>query len=215
MKINPLPGSIRTAEWRLTFTREDQLELTRRSDAEESTNLVDSFTHVADSLKRAYDAWFSPLLSVEIPPIPVGEADSVIIPAHEGFLSGDASYYWSGNGWSNDWVHRLDSSGSSIRWPLDITTSSSYDCYVKYTSRANNETVRIELQDQLLRMELPLYIPVIDRNYNRIDRSAEAIGQSWERVYMGKLDLEAGISNLTLNATNQVVEILSVVLIKI
>lgn len=213
-RVNASPGAVRTAEWRLTFTGKEKLELTRRSDIGEKQNLLDSFPELADSLKGLYDSWFSPLWNVDIPAIPVGTTDSVIIPAHEGFLTGNASYFWSANGWSNDWVHRLDTIGSTIWWPLSISGKGYYDCYIRYTSMSGKETLLLGLTNQLYQMKLSHYIPVKDINYNRIDMPGEAIGQSWARGYLGALSLDEGCDTLTLYATGKDVEILSVILIK-
>ncbi|MCK4748708.1 MAG: hypothetical protein KAT15_16760, partial [Bacteroidales bacterium] len=169
---------------------------------------------LADSLKLRYDEWFSPLCNVSIPPIPVGYSDSVVIPAHEGFLTGEASYYWSDNGWSNDWVHRLDNDNSSIYWNLEVAENSTHDCFIHYASREGSSAITLDCSGERMERELPAFIPVIDKNYSRIDRSAEAIGQTWKRMSMGEIQLQSGSNRLTLNASNNDLEVLSVILIR-
>jgi arylsulfatase A-like enzyme len=212
--VTPLPGAVRTAEWRLVATDRGVLELTRRRDASEEENLVDTLPALADSLYAVYMHWFSPLKTRQIPPVPVGVIDSVVIPAHEGFLSGRAAYFWSENGWSNDWVHRLDLEGSSISWPLRVFQEGAYQCEVQYAAPAGGARMVIQTGNLSIEGELPQFVPVPDRNYSRIDRPAEAIGQTWNRFLIGELALGEGLSTLTLSASDPDLELLSVVLTK-
>jgi arylsulfatase A len=211
--VKPDPGAVRSSEWRLTFRNRDRLELTKRGDAGEHHNLADSLPDLADSLLMIYDRWFSPFLNYTIPRIPVGVADSVVIPAHEGFLTGTARYFRSPSGWSNDWVTGLNPDGSSIYWPLMITETADYECIIRYTSP---ETVmaKLDFSSNMLESELPPYTPVRDVNYNRIDRAAEAIGQSWARISLGEVRLGQGYNSLSVIADNERMEILSVILLK-
>jgi hypothetical protein len=189
------------------------LELTRRSDAGEHHNLADSLPELADSLLQFYDRWFEPFLNHSIPPIPVGASDSVVIPAHEGFLTGSARYFWSPNGWSNDWVTGLDSFGSSIYWPLLTTETSDYECFIRFASPGIS-AVKLDFSGTILERELQPYIPVEDRNYSRIDRSTEAIGQTWSRTRLGEVHLEQGTDTLTITGSGDSLEILSLTLVK-
>jgi len=211
--VKPNPGAVRSADWRLTFRSRDRLELTRRSDAGEHHNLADSLPGVADSLLHIYDRWFEPFVSYTIPPIPVGGCDSVVVPAHEGFLTGSARYFWSRNGWSNDWVTGLDSDRSSIYWPLSTTETAVYECLIRYAS-PGNAAVKLDFSGNILESELPPYLPVKDRNYSRIDRSAEAIGQTWLRTSLGEVHLETGIDTLRVTGSGDSLEILSLTLVK-
>ncbi len=212
--VNAPPGAVRTADWRLTFDREDQLELTVISDRSETENLAEAHPYIADSLKQLYDSWFEPLFQVGIPPIPVGTADSVVIPAHEGFLSGKARFYWSGNGWSNDWVTDLDMEGSAIRWPLSITETADYECCILYSASQGESRITLDFSEGSLESDLPPFTPVREINYSRIDRSAEAIGQSWARLSLGEIRLEQGLNNLIMHGHGEALEVLSVTLLK-
>ena len=212
--ITPLPGAVRTARWRLVANANGTLELTERGDANERFNLADSFPGLADSLYDQYNQWFEPLRMREIPPIPVGVIDSVVIPAHEGFLDGEAAYFWSSNGWANDWVHGLTMETASITWHLDIIHSGTYQCFVNYASKAGNSRLSLQAGGNRLEKALPSFVPVPDQNYSRIDRPAEAIGQSWKRVYMGEISLGTGPESLVIHAAEPELELLSVVLIR-
>ena len=214
VKVKACPGAVRSPEWRLTFTCEGEPELTRRRDAAEEHNLADSLPVLTDSLKQQYERWFSRFRSLEIPPIPVGVIDSVVIPAHEGFLKGDARYFWSEQGWSNDWVTGLDLERSSIRWPLDIREKAAYDCVVSYASPGGEARLMLQVNGQQLNKEVPAFVPVPDRNYSRIDRPAEAIGQTWARISLGTLRLNTGTDTLILQASPSDVQILDCTLIK-
>lgn len=213
MEVNANPGAVRTADWRLTFRQQDRLELTSRSDTSEQTKLTLAEPALADSLKHLYDQWFSSFHALGIPPIPLGASDSVVLPAHEGFLSGKASYYWSSNGWSNDWVKGLDAQDSRISWPLKILAGGDYSCFVHYTA-PETASVRMRTEGVALEKNLPRFLPVREPNYSRIDRPAEAIGQSWGRLELGELHLKTGTQSLSLQASDPHVEILSVTLIK-
>jgi hypothetical protein len=138
----------------------------------------------------------------------------VVIPAHEGFPGGNASYYWSSHGWANDWVHGLDMETSSISWPLDIIHSGPYQCFVNYASRAGNSGISFHLGGNHIEKELPSFVPVPDQNYSRIDRSAEAIGQTWRRENLGKLELKSGLESLVIRAADPELELLSIVLVR-
>jgi arylsulfatase A len=212
-KIEANPGAVRTADWRLTFRTDEGLELTSRSDRAEKENLRDSLPQLADSLKLVYDNWFSAFKSLSIPPIPVGASDSVVIAAHDGFVSGSAHYYWSSNGWSNDWATHLDMEDSRLSWSLDVGEEGMYACYLRYTS-PEPAGVQVEVDGQDLGMLLPGFTPVRDPNHSRIDRSAEAIGQTWARVHLGDLRLKKGATSLSVNGADPRMEILSVTLIK-
>jgi hypothetical protein len=211
--VKPDPGAVRSTHWRLTFQSRDRLELTRRGDTGEDHNLADSLPGLADSLLHIYDHWFEPFMSYTIPPIPVGVIDSVVIPAHEGFLTGSARYFWSRNGWANDWVTGLDSDRSSIYWPLINTETADYECFIRYAS-PNNAAVKLDFSGDILEIELPPYKPVKDLNYSRIDRSAEAIGQTWSRTSLGEVHLERGTDTLRITGNGDSLEILSLTLIK-
>jgi len=207
------PGAVRTSDWRLTFRKEDQLELTSRSDRAELNNLADSLPELADSLKSIYDLWFSNFNSLQIPPIPVGASDSVVIPAYEGFLSGNARYHWSESGWSNDWVRGLDMDHSKISWPLNTSITGQYICYVKYSS-PKLASMRLQVAGQEIHETLQEFFPEKDPNYSRIDRKAEAIGQSWARVSLGEIRLDEGLHTLSIQASDPSLEVLSITLIK-
>jgi len=211
--VEACPGAVRSADWRLTFTCGDRPELTRRSDKGEKENLADSLPLLTDSLKQEYDRWFSRFQSLEIPPIPVGVSDSVVIPAHEGFLKGNARYFRSAQGWANDWVTGMDLHGSSIRWPLDIRESAEYQCLVRYASPGGEAELKLHVNGQKLEKKVPAFVPVPDKNHNRIDRPAEAIGQSWARTSLGMLPLETGPDTLVLHASPDDAEILQCILI--
>ncbi|MEN8203932.1 MAG: sulfatase-like hydrolase/transferase [Bacteroidota bacterium] len=213
VEVKASPGAVRTADWRLTFRTDDNPELTSRSDRGEKDMLTDSLPELADSLKLIYDEWFSSFESLSIPPIPVGASDSVVIPAHEGFLSGSARYYWSPSGWSNDWVRGLDMEDSKVSWPLDVRSKDSYECYIKYTAPLAT-SLHLEISDRQLGLTLPAFIPVKDPNYSRIDRKAEAIGQSWARIGLGKIELEEGFHTLSVNGSDPMLEVLSITMIK-
>jgi hypothetical protein len=142
----------------------------------------------------------------------VGVIDSVVIPAHEGFLSGSATYFWSDNGWSNDWVHDLDMQSSYVYWPLNITAAGDYQCYVNYACTSGSASISLQLSDIKIDKELSVYVPVADRNYSRIDRPAEAIGQTWKRENLGMLQLTEGADTLVVRASSPDLELLSVVL---
>jgi arylsulfatase A len=212
LEIDPLPGAVRTAGWRLVANSNGSLELTRREDKQELRNLADSLPELTDSLLGSYHSWFEPLESRKVPPIPVGVIDSVVIPAHEGFLSGSATYFWSSNGWSNDWVHDLDMQASYVYWPLNITATGEYQCYVNYACASGSASISLQLSDIKIDKELSVYVPVADRNYSRIDRSAEAIGQTWKRENLGMLQLTEGADTLVVRASSPDLELLSVVL---
>jgi hypothetical protein len=68
--------------------------------------------------------------------------------------------------------------------------------------------------DQVLEVELEPFVPARDKNYSRIDRSAEAIGQTWQRVLVGELELPEGPCQMTIQASDRDVEVLNVVLFK-
>jgi hypothetical protein len=176
--------------------------------------MADSLPELADSLLNIYHQWFEPLKSRRIPPIPVGVIDSVVIPAHEGYLSGNAAYFWSPDGWSNDWVHMLDPEGSSISWPLEITREGMYRCYVNYTCKTGGASLYLQFTERQVSKELPPYTPEPDRNYSRIDRSAEAIGQTWNRMDLGEYSLVKGPDRLTITASEPELQLLSVVLVR-
>lgn len=212
--LTPLPGAVRTADWRMVATDRGALELTRRADASEKNDLAGDMPALADSLFSLYMQWFGPLESRQIPPIPVGVIDSVVIPAHEGFLSGQAAYFWSAYGWSNDWVHRLDMHSSSISWPLKIFQEGEYTCDVRYASPSGRARMVIQMGNDTVETDLPRFVPVPDRNYNRIDRPGEAIGQTWNRFRIGELTLGEGTTTLTVNASDPDLELLSVVMTK-
>ena len=213
-QVKPLPGAVRTNDWRLTFTDPARPELTRRSDRGELHNLADSLPGLADSLMDLYHAWFEPFESHVIPPIPVGVIDSVILPAHEGFLSGNASYFRSPDGWSHDWATSLDMEGSTITWKIDTREAGNYHCQVRYTSPAGDALIRMETGEQLVERVLPRFIPVKEKNYNRIDRPAEAVGQSWGRLDLGTVQLTGGTGEVVIKASDPGVEILQLVLLK-
>jgi len=214
VEVTPLPGAVRTAEWRLVANAGPDLELTRREDARELRNLADSLPELADSLFGLYNRWFEPLKSRRIPPIPVGVIDSVVIPAHEGFLHGNASYFWSPNGWSNDWVHRLDMQSSFVYWPLNVAEAGNYQCFVNYACESGSVSLSLHLTDHQVERKLPAFVPVADRNHSRIDRPAEAIGQTWRREGMGTFFMEHGADTLLVRASVPALQLLSVVLIK-
>lgn len=214
VEVDALPGAVRTPDWRLTFRQDDQLELTSRTDTRELRNLADSIPGLADSLKSLYDAWFEPFRTYRIPPIPVGIVDSVLIPAHEGFLSGNARYFWSSSGWANDWVTGLEGEGSSIRWPLMIADDAVYECHVNYTSAAGISRISLDLQGIRLEAELPRFVPERERNQSRIDRPAEAIGQTWSRVEVGEVKPGKGPATLVMTGSGESLEVLSVSLVR-
>ncbi|MGW8315901.1 MAG: arylsulfatase [Bacteroidales bacterium] len=210
--VTPLPGAVRTADWRMVATDRGAFELTRRTDASEKNNLASDNPVLADSLFSLYMQWFGPFESRQIPPVPVGVIDSVVIPAHEGFLSGQAAYFWSDFGWANDWVHRLDMQHSSISWPLQVFEEGTYTCDILYATLSGTAGIVIQTGKDTIERELPQFVPVPDRNYNRIDRPGEAIGQTWNRVPVGELTLGKGTTTLTVNASDPDLELLSVVL---
>ncbi len=212
VEVAPLPGAIRTAEWRMVAMAGGDLELTRRTDKQELRNLADSLPGLADSLMDIYCRWFEPLQSRKIPPIPVGVIDSVVIPAHEGFLRGNASYFWSPDGWSNDWIHRLDTDTSYVYWPLNVVESGNYLCEVRYACETGNSILLIQLSGTRIEGELPVFTPARDRNYSRVDRSAEAVGQTWNRKELATIYLEKGADTLIVKASDPHLELLSVVL---
>jgi len=212
-EVKANPGAVRTADWRLTFRTDHSLELTARIDRAEKDNLTGSMPELADSLKLIYDRWFSNFETLSIPPIPVGASDSVVIPVHEAKLSGSARYHWSPSGWSNDWVRGLDMKDSKVSWTLEILARGDYDCYLKY-STPDPASARIQFADRELSKTLPEFFPVMDPNHSRIDRKAEAIGQSWARAYLGSLEMEEGIFTLSFNGSDPRMEVLSVILIK-
>lgn len=210
--VKALPGAVRTGDWRLVLNENGQMELTRRSDASEKQNLTDSLPALADSLKSIYEDWFGPFHSLQIPPIPVGNADSVMIPAHEGFLKGQAKYRWSPRGWSNEWVHHLDTANSCIYWPLWVHKTGDYQCLVRYGSPTGNSKLLVSFNKQRLEKDVPAFVPVPDPDFSRIGRRAEAIGQSWARATIGKVFLEEGEEVLCVNASRTDVELLEVIL---
>jgi hypothetical protein len=214
VEVTPLPGAVRNVRWRLVANANGTLELTSRNDAQERLNLADSLPELADSLYQQYAQWFEPLKTRRIPPIPVGVIDSVVIPAHEGLLTGKASYFWSSNGWANDWVHCLDMETSSISWPLNIVHPGTYQCYLNYASKGKNSILSLQLGSLRIEKELSAFIPVSDQSYSRIDRPAEAIGQTWKREYMGDMNLVNGPESLVIQANDADLELLSVVLIR-
>lgn len=212
VEVTMLPGAVRTPEWRMVATDRGEVELTLREDASEQHNLAGSMAVLADSLFSIYKQWFEPLKTRRIPPVPVGVIDSVVIPAHEGFLSGEAAYFWSEYGWSNDWVHRLDMKGSFISWPLQVFREGRYRCEVRYACPDGDARLEIALGGSKIEGDLPQFVPVPDRNYSRIDRSAEAIGQTWNRILMGELELEEGTATLRVHASDPALQLLSVIL---
>lgn len=214
-KLRPFPGAIRSREWRLTFTDPEQPELTRRSDVREVYNLADSFPGITESLMSQYHQWFEPFESHLIPPIAVGVIDSVILPAHEGFLKGSAHFRWSEMGWSNDWVRSLDGEDAYIFWSVEVLEKGPYECRILYTSASDSAILWAEVAGESFEKELPRFITEQDSFYSRIDRPAEAIGQSWGRVNLGQLILKEGRGEISLHASSPDVEILELVLKKV
>lgn len=214
VEVRSLPGAVRTPQWRLTLREEDRVELTSRSDPGEIRNLADSLPELADSLKLLYVNWFRAFDSLTIPPIPVGAADSVVLPAHEGFLFGGARYFWSPNGWANDWVTGFDGQGSAIQWPLMVTEEAVYDCIIHYTSASGISRVRLDCPGFRLESELARFVPHREKSRNRIERAGEAIGQTWARSRIGEVPLGRGPVTLTISGTGDLLEIRSLSLVK-
>jgi hypothetical protein len=75
-------------------------------------------------------------------------------------------------------------------------------------------TLRLGHSSRVLEKQVPLYLPVRDPNHSRIDRKAEAIGQTWGRVDLGTLELMEGNAVLNLFASDPRVEVLDITLIK-
>jgi arylsulfatase A-like enzyme len=211
-EIDPLPGAIRSVDWRLVVTRPGLPELTRRSDAREQINLADSLPELSDSLFTLYQDWFGPFMNHRIPPVPVGVTDAVTLPAHEGFLEGSARYFWSDNGWSNDWVTSLNGEGARIYWPIKVQGPGRYLCSVTYASPDGNARIYAVINGTEIGCTVPPYIPVPDRNFNRIDRTGEAIGQTWAGGILGEVTLEEGPGEVALWASSQTIQVLSVTL---
>jgi len=212
--VKAAPGAVRTPDWRLTFTGTDRPELTRRTDTVEKRNLLADFPAVADSLAAAYEAWFEPFLRLRIPAIPVGTCDSVILPAHEGTCTGNASYYWSENGWSNDWVTSLDGKNATVYWEVEVSERVTYDCFIRYTSPSGEGLLTIDLPGKKLQVAMPQFIPVREVNHSRIDRADEALGQSWARIHAGIIRPEPGEGRVTVSASRPDIEVLDVTLRK-
>ena len=210
----PWPGAIRSEEWRLCCKGQaEDAELTRRSDLREAEDLAGIRPELVDSLEKTYLEWFDSVKSVDIKPIAVGVIDSVILPGHEAFTSGNARYFWSENGWSNDWLTGMDTDSSCVHWNLDVRRSGDYECWIRYASTTSPVRIIAEVQDQELEGAFPVYVPVREKNHSRIDRPAEAIGQSWNRVSMGKLSLTEGPARLRLSASEKEAEILEAILL--
>jgi len=214
VEVSALPGAVRTADWRLVINSDGSLELTRRNDSGEKRDLADSLPGLADSLRNIYEEWFLPFHSLKIPPVPVGVADSVILPAHEGFLSGNAVYRWSASGWANDWATCLNGDSTYIQWPLQVHQNGDYRCIARYTSTRGATSIWVDFNRLRLEKELPAFVPVSDPDFSRIGRAAEAIGQTWARGEIGTVHLSAGQEILKLGTSSADAEILSLILVK-
>jgi hypothetical protein len=162
-----------------------------------------------------YREWFEPLKSRSIPPIPVGVIDSVVIPAHEGFPRGSAGYFWSSYGWANDWIHGMELEKGDVSWPLEVVSGGNYDCEIQYACKTEGTLIQLSFGPETIDRNLPAFIPLQDHNYNRIDRPGEAIGQTWNRMSIGLVQLEEGAVTLTASASDPQLELLSVVLLKV
>ncbi len=104
---------------------------------------------------------------------------------------------------------------SALRWSIEVVEEGVYECHVRFSSTEEGASLAVDFKGRWLEKELPLFVPVSDKNHSRIDRPAEAIDQSWGRITMGETALEKGIGSLVVRSSGGEVEVLEVILHKL
>ncbi|GAF04112.1 arylsulfatase [Saccharicrinis fermentans] len=188
-----------------------------RNDAGQRYDLSSDKPALYDSLKKVFDTWFKEASADQVKEksIPVGYDAYPIttLPAHEADLfppfearkdrrhTGIA--YHSLYGWAHDWIDFWTNTEAYAQWQIDVVDEAVYNLEIYYA-----------LADQDIGTQLKLTIGdvsvdfVVDKSfvhsdfkdYDRVKREQEAPETDWGKLNIGKVCLEKGKCDVTIQA---------------
>jgi arylsulfatase A len=208
VSLDPYRGAVRTQDYRLTVSGENDYQLTRLlQDPGEQKDLKDSMPEMAERLYNDYiEAYADVTKGIEDwLPIPVGykEAPLVSLPAHEGFFTGGITYEASDWGWCNDWFVNWTSLQDTMYWKVDVNEATRYKVSLQYTCPEENigSNIIVQHQYQMIESEIKeAFAGAIIPNYEQVARVVEAEDHTWAKMKIGELDLASGKQRIALYA---------------
>ncbi len=198
------PGSVRTQEYRMVINRhQDTLLYNMVSDPGQTTDISSDYPVLTNELVEAYEQWLSDVTSkgIEPPPVPVGykQAPLTCLPAPEAKLSGNL-HFKGGAGWANDWITGFTSPNDSCNWEIDVCTPGKYRVYGGFAISDQFVPVKIQISGNLSatvhEINKEYRAPLIE-SPDRVERG-EVYERIWERIEMGKLELQEGKQYLSI-----------------
>lgn len=175
----PVPGAVRTQQYRLVNTGKDWELYDMTADPGQEEDLASSRPEVTDRLTAAYEKWYAKIAEhgFEQPPIPIGhpEADRVLLPPSAAQLSGEIRFANS-LGWTTDWITNWQGPDDRIGWELDVIRPGRYEVTLLYACGADEtgSEVRVTCGGQSAK-------GVIRRPYNpaSLERPDRVTGRPW------------------------------------
>ncbi|RPH99128.1 MAG: hypothetical protein EHM72_11990, partial [Calditrichaeota bacterium] len=205
----PPYGTVRTDRHRLIIAP-DHLELYDMiQDPTETSDIAVQETHVCRELLEAYDEWWESVTANEFDPLPIPigikHHPEVILPAHEAFLHPDPGIgirYWGAAGWANDWITDWTSTDSYPQWLVQVVQDGEYQMAIDYGCNAENIGVQLTIEVSGQRLHCNINAPFDPPQKPSPDRvlRKEAYEKLWQRIELGSLRLNRGVTDLRLRA---------------
>ncbi|MDN5210571.1 sulfatase-like hydrolase/transferase [Fulvivirgaceae bacterium BMA12] len=198
-------GAVRDNNYRLVVDQNDNLYLFNMTeDPGQKNNVAEKEPEVAESLKRAFDNWFTDVTAqgVEPPPIPVGfdAAPEIELPAPEASIHGKLNFK-GGMGWANDWITGWSSPLDTVSWELEVEEDGLYElaAQLNISDEMVGANIEARTNQKVIRHTViqAFFSPNLS-SHDRVDRG-EVYEKNWKSVVIGNMDLEKGKQTLKIN----------------
>ncbi len=211
---NKFKGSVRTQQYRLTITGENEYQLTNLlADPFEKKDIKSQFINIGKFMYEEYLIKYEEVTKnlLDFAPIPVGYAKSpsTSLPAHEGYFTGSIQYKTAHWGWCNDWFTNWSTPTDTMYWNLKVETSGQYKVSLQYACPTTSVGVPIGLLANSHQLESSIKKPFSStyvEDFEQVDRIVEADEQTWATQELGTITLDKGEQRLKLFADIQQAE---------
>ena len=180
------------------------------ADPGQASDVAADHPDVVARLESAYTSWFAAVTraGIDRPPIPVGyrARPAVELSAPEAFFNGDIVWY-NQHGFAHDWLTGWTNLEDTISWDVEVVHSGRYLVTLMYTcppdavgTKLRVEAISSSVEGTIQKPHNPEPVPRPTRHPKK------RFTQTFARLDLGEIHLDAGRQRLTLRALSKPAE---------